>query len=72
MTGWGSGPLRPVAVFHRESTRARLRSEGSGRPSSGLETPAGNALHSVGARAPLEGAVWVGCWAGPAGGCCRV
>lgn len=47
-----------MAVFHRERTRPRLRSGGSGRPS-GLETPAGKALHSVGARAPLEGAVWV-------------
>lgn len=35
------------------------RPEGSSRPSAGLETPAGNALHSVGARAPIEEAVSV-------------
>lgn len=56
MTGWGNGPLQPVAVSVKESTGLSFHSEGSGGPSSGLETPAGNALLSVGARAPVEDA----------------
>lgn len=56
----------------RESTGLSSHSEGSGRPSSGLETPGGNALHSVGARAPVEDAVLVVALGGLADDCCKV
>lgn len=56
VTGRGSGPLQPAEVSVKEGTGLSFHSEGSGGPSSGLETPAGNALLSVGARAPVEDA----------------
>lgn len=56
MTGQGTDLLSQWECSIRESTGLL---EGSGRPSSSLETPAGNALHSVGARALIEDVVWV-------------
>lgn len=48
----GNGPQGRGRGLHFDSER-------SGGPSSGLETPAGNALHPVGARAPVEDAAWL-------------